>query len=406
MVFIKDRIFSLLVRIKEMNKTYKMVALAMLGTAVAVFSMAIGGVRLSYDVIINGEKVAQISDMSVYREAEGLVLEAVAFDGESPLENLSPKFRPTLTVNGAGSTAEELSASIIANSSHIVSGFSVCVDGENKLYVSSKDVVNDIIDDHIEEYDVAEGDFSSRLSSDITYCSAYVENSMLADAGEIERLIDNISVVTTVNKVSTYTVPFETVTTRTSSKKTGYVAVTTAGVNGVNEKKELITYVNGVQTDCVVVSDTVVSTPINEEVTVGTGNSSYSSVIQNASTKGYIWPLAVNGTITSYWGDGRNHKGLDIVAPAMTDIYAVKEGKVTYAGWKDDYGYNVIIDHGNGVQTRYAHCSKLIVKTGDTVSQGDHIAEVGTTGQSTGNHLHFEVIINGTRVNPSPYLGV
>ena len=118
-----------------------------------------------------------------------------------------------------------------------------------------------------------------------------------------------------------------------------------------------------------------------------------------------------SGVLTSRFGATESirthsHKGIDIGAPNGTPIKAAAGGKVSYSGWMGGYGNLVIIDHGNGVKTRYAHSRKLHVKVGDKVSQGQFIAEVGTTGQSTGNHCHFEVIINGTRVNPAPYLGI
>ena len=99
------------------------------------------------------------------------------------------------------------------------------------------------------------------------------------------------------------------------------------------------------------------------------------------------------------------HYGIDIGMPMGTPICAVKDGTVTDAVYGNgSYGYYVIIDHGNGVQTLYAHCSKLCVSAGDVVTKGTVIAEVGSTGNSTGPHCHFEVRINGERVDPSPYL--
>ena len=100
-----------------------------------------------------------------------------------------------------------------------------------------------------------------------------------------------------------------------------------------------------------------------------------------------------------------SHTGLDIAAPKGTPIKAAAAGKVTYAGNAGDgYGNYVVISHGNGVQTVYAHCSKVLVSKGQQVSQGELIAKVGSTGNSTGNHLHLEVRKNGIAYNPQNYV--
>lgn len=98
---------------------------------------------------------------------------------------------------------------------------------------------------------------------------------------------------------------------------------------------------------------------------------------------------------------GSMHTGVDIAAPKGTPIYASEEGVVTLAGWSGSYGRCVLIDHENGVVTRYAHQSKIIVKVGQRVEQGQIIGYVGSTGRSTGPHLHFEIIENGRTVNPT-----
>jgi murein DD-endopeptidase MepM/ murein hydrolase activator NlpD len=98
------------------------------------------------------------------------------------------------------------------------------------------------------------------------------------------------------------------------------------------------------------------------------------------------------------------HAGLDFAAEVGTPIAAAAGGTVAFAGWKSDFGWVVDIDHGNGLRTRYAHASKLLVKTGDIVAPGDRIARVGSTGRSTGPHLHFEVLRGGDPVDPKRYL--
>ncbi len=100
---------------------------------------------------------------------------------------------------------------------------------------------------------------------------------------------------------------------------------------------------------------------------------------------------------------GRMHKGLDIAAPSGTPIVASADAKVAFVGFKGGYGRTVVLDHGGGVFTLYAHNSSVNVGEGEVVAQGQEISRVGTSGRSTGPHLHYEVRINGQPVNPSKY---
>ena len=122
-----------------------------------------------------------------------------------------------------------------------------------------------------------------------------------------------------------------------------------------------------------------------------------------------IATLPVSGTISSRYGASSKirvstHTGLDIAASKGTQIKVVADGKVTCAKYSGSYGYLVKVDHGNGVETWYAHTSKMYVTEGQEVKAGDVIARVGSTGNSTGPHLHFEIRINGEHVNPQKYL--
>ena len=123
----------------------------------------------------------------------------------------------------------------------------------------------------------------------------------------------------------------------------------------------------------------------------------------------YLAVVPVTGRITSRFGAvesirDHTHKGIDIAATRGTPILATASGTVTFAGWSSGYGYLVKINHGNGVETYYGHCSKLYVSAGDTVEAGEQIAAVGSTGNSTGNHLHFEIRLDGKQVNPQTYV--
>lgn len=139
---------------------------------------------------------------------------------------------------------------------------------------------------------------------------------------------------------------------------------------------------------------------------IGSGSIFSTSVppsVRTASNGRLQWPT-VNHKINQYFS--WRHTGIDIEADLGTPIYAAEGGRVITAqgGWNGGYGNYIIIDHGNGMQTLYGHASRLYVHAGETVSRGQTIAGAGTTGRSTGIHLHFEVRINGARLNPFSYL--
>lgn len=127
---------------------------------------------------------------------------------------------------------------------------------------------------------------------------------------------------------------------------------------------------------------------------------------QAATVNGVLLHTPITGTITSRFGNRRSgyHTGLDIATKIGTPIKAVASGTVKYAGWKGNYGNLVILSHGNGVETYYAHCDKIYVSVGQHVETGEVISAVGSTGNSSGPHLHLEVRVDGNIKNPQNYL--
>lgn len=156
---------------------------------------------------------------------------------------------------------------------------------------------------------------------------------------------------------------------------------------------------NGQEVHRQVIAEEIIAEPISKIVVRG------EKVKPSRGTGQFAWP-AVGGRISSGYGTrwGRLHAGIDIAGVKDRTIKAADNGKVTTAGYHRSYGNHVVIDHDNGFQTLYAHMSSISVKKGDVVRKGDKIGVMGSTGHSTGIHLHFEVIKNGRKVNPSNYL--
>ena len=183
----------------------------------------------------------------------------------------------------------------------------------------------------------------------------------------------------------------------------GDTRIITKGQYGTADTVARVTYQGTEEIERIVESQTVTTQPVTEVQARGTMERP-----SWAPTGSFRWPTS--GNITSKYGyrsifGGRSfHGGIDIANSYGTDIVAADGGEVIYAGWMSGYGYLVQIDHQNGYVTYYGHNSSLEVGVGDKVYKGQHIAEMGSTGRSTGNHCHFEVRLNGERQNPMNYL--
>lgn len=183
----------------------------------------------------------------------------------------------------------------------------------------------------------------------------------------------------------------------------GDTRVITRGAYGSADTVAQVTYEGAEEVERIIREQTVLTEPVTEVQARGTlERPSW------APTGSFRWPCS--GNLTSYFGyrsifGGTSfHSGIDIANKYGTDVVAADGGEVIYAGWMSGYGYLVQIDHGNGYVTYYGHNSSLLVSVGDKVYKGQHIAEMGSTGRSTGNHCHFEVRLNGERQDPLDYL--
>ncbi len=185
----------------------------------------------------------------------------------------------------------------------------------------------------------------------------------------------------------------------------GYTKVKQQGQTGIEQVTYEVTYVDGFEMERTVINRVTTKEPVNAILEVGTlMPAQYLNNITGGNVGGFIWPVDggyISCGIWGYW----NHTGTDIAAKTGTAVRASAGGTVIFAGWQRGYGYTVLIDHGNNVRTRYAHNSQLHVTYGQYVQQGQLIASVGSTGNSTGPHCHFEIIMNGNYKDARNYIG-
>ncbi len=232
---------------------------------------------------------------------------------------------------------------------------------------------------------------------------ASLDRLMIGDVLTVKKEIPFLSVQTVDAVTYTQEIPCPVETREDSSMYTGQTKVITEGVKGEAQVTADVTYLNGVEQSRAVTSTTTLREPTTRVVAKGTKERP-----KTAPSGTFRWPLS--GRVTSnfgyrtIFGSRSFHSGLDIAAPYGTPIVASDGGTVTFSGYKGSYGNLIIISHGNGVETYYAHCSSLSVSSGTKVYKGQTIAKVGRTGRATGNHCHFSIVINGNFVNPRSYL--
>lgn len=266
-------------------------------------------------------------------------------------------------------------------------------------------------------YTVKEGDAPLSIAEDLKMSvedlealnPGFTDSLLVGDQLMINRAEPFLAIsVTRTEKYESY-IEYKTEHYDDSTRYVGTYVVTQEGENGVNKVTAAVSYVNGYETKRKILSTKTVSEPVTEKIAVGTKPTPSGQVINQTVAYGELyWPVGGSGGYISEqmygYGGYYRHSGIDIAAPYGTPIYAADSGVVTFSGWYSGYGKCVIIQHSNGLKTLYGHASLLFVVEGQSITQGEYIADVGATGVATGNHLHFEVISGITRLNPVNYL--
>ena len=393
---------ALLDKVKSNPTLTKLICFAVLSVAVICVSLYASGVTVAYNVNYGGAFIGQIANKSEFGTAEAAAANKV--ESENAKSYISaPELSRVLTLKKRIASTEEIASGILNNTPALAESALLKIDGEIVAAAKDAATVQSILDKKLSSYDIEKYECKSEFSEDVKVESGFYPVENYSSAEDISERIENLSVKTTVKETKDIKLSYKTVTKRTSAYSVGYYVVTTRGSNGLKHKVDNVVYLNGVEVSRESLEDVVVTQPVNQVVTVGTAPA------YSGGGGSLHFPLASYTYISSRYGEvsGRSkpHKGIDFASPRGTPVYAADDGVVTFSGWNSGgYGYYVVIDHGNGMTTHYAHHSQNLVKKGEKVSKGQTIALVGTTGQSTGYHLHFEVRVNGVCVNPMNYI--
>lgn len=426
-----------------------------IGMLVAI-TMSITSSSYALEVSYNGNVLGYIEDESVYNNAVQMLRQRVLSDSEDYKSTLTPTYAVASVNKNIHMDSEALCEAILADSQNVESAYGLYIDGElcaaaksygdiqfimqtfldqyktgvkgetvsflgkteivNGLFstdkiVSSKDFARTISTKRTETqfYTVKDGDTAQSIANtaDMSYDRLMALNENMSDNPEVgtsvlvEKELPVLSVQTVRTETVAETIGFSKKTIKDSNEYTTYSKCVTEGKKGVRNVVQQVTEINGVQVSRDVLSSEVVQEPVDAVYVVGTKKAS------KVGSGSFTWPVPGVRSISSPFGYrwGRLHAGVDISTSGVygRTVVAADSGTVTVKNSPSGYGLHVIISHGNGYSTCYAHLSAVNVSTGQVVAKGESIAKVGNSGSSTGPHLHFEIRVNNSPKNPMNY---
>lgn len=397
------------------SKFYKFFSFIAVGITIAVSSMYYEDSKPNaYEIRVFDKVVAYVkADKDVFNEINSIGTEVESRFKTSELKNNIAVFSSRVTEDYLIDN-KLVEKAIIQNSGMKVEALSMLCDGKEIAIVANEAEGKQALD-KVKEYYASKSGIAvkdSKIKNKITYSAKKVSLSEVDTIEQVKnRIIDVnsklkkpiLTIETTGTEITKKTISPKTVTKTSNSLPSGQSKVESEGKNGEKTIVIQVLAQNGKITSSWVESEKI-TTPAKDKVIIK-GTKTNSKTISTATSA--ILATPSRGTISSNFGMrwGRMHEGLDIAAGMGTPIYAALDGTVTYSGWATGYGNFIKLKHKDGLETYYGHCSKLLVKEGDTVKKGQEIGKVGSTGNSTGPHLHFEVRVNGVAKDPTPYLG-
>lgn len=395
------------------NKKVAMLAGGVL-LGIAVMMAIIAGLTGEPTAItVNGRQVAAVSGEEMANLVIGSYLKDEAKEFGSEV-----RYQEEVATAPAAKGSKKLSRDaakkvLAANTTIITDGAAIFVDGEPVVYMAGEAEANKTLEYLKRSYipeDSTMTVLGAKFAEDVKVTATDVKVAELKDFNEAKLALKGddpetapVHVLVVLQKTKTEEVPFEIEYETDSSLRYGVTKTKQEGVNGSREVTIQMVQSNGVETSRQEIASNTLAKAQNEIVLQGAIVQTAARSTTYVTDAGMIWPTTTT-RISSYFGDGRGHTGLDIDGEYGDPVWAAKEGTVTSAGYNGTYGLEVMISHGDNLQTRYAHLQSVCVSAGDKVEIGEKVGEEGSTGKSTGSHLHFEVIINGEAVNPMSYI--
>lgn len=423
--------------------------------AFAICICLLSGIQVGYAVVFNNETIGFVSEKYSTQLAINQIYSDIEKYAPDQSHSITTDIKPSVAPDMYFKSETEIADIIKANLDFYVDACCIVIDGETKLAVKNKQDAEAALEGYKESCIGGEGEvISIEVKESVEYieCKAVyttvltvedaiktlhgamteeglytvvegdtlwsigIENNMPTDylmelnglkseflnIGDVLRVAHPVPMLTvTVEKRINYTeyIPYETEQIYDSSLTKGTNKTTQKGKNGENYITAVVTLVNLQETDRIIENSEHISDPVKEIIRIGT-----KPTPKTAATGRFARPIS-GGYVSSAFGNRSRgyHTGIDYALSYGSPIYASDGGTVTYSGWSGGYGYMIKINHGNGYETLYAHCSKLAVSSGKKVAKGQVIAYVGSTGNSTGPHLHFEIRKNGSYMNPANY---
>ncbi len=362
----------------------------------------------AYEVCVGDKVVAYIKeDKNTVDIIKALGEEVEKRFGSSELKSMLT-FNKAQVASSFITDSSKLRSTVLKNATIEVESYVLLSNGKEIAVLGNEAEGKKVLDKLREHYSAKSGISvkESKIKNTITYSK---KKNMLSKIQDVDEVVKAVIAANTKAKKPVITVELvgNTETKQTISPPT---TVTYSDDIPVGQSKLKSSGKEGeklVLKELVVENDKVISSKFISEKIITTAQEKV--IVQgkkSATTNNVFLASPSRGVVSSNFGIrwGKMHEGMDIAAPVGEPIKAVLDGTVTYAGWMSGYGYFIKMKHSGGVETAYGHCSKIEVKVGESVKKGEKIGEVGNTGNSTGPHLHFEVLVNGQPKNPAGYL--